>query len=199
MIEKYSLYYCYQTIGDVLIVNIESDMFPTSSKRVGDVEIIYSADKIIGYNIFNISKIIKIKMVGILYHPENVFIDIVNSILKNAGCDTLSYVLHSGFIVGEVKECFQLDKGYMAVISIGESMVSGLTKTELDINDKVVIAKVGTTLRNGKIVKEMIGEFGIADCFICSGKDVFYDESEKPLILDNDVEVGIDFFKTEVK
>ncbi|MCF0107650.1 MAG: DUF4479 domain-containing protein, partial [Bacilli bacterium] len=72
MIKKYSLYYSYKYIGDVLIVNIIPNAFVTTSKRVGDVEIIYNNDTVIGYNIFNISRIIKIKMVGILYHPENV-------------------------------------------------------------------------------------------------------------------------------
>lgn len=199
MIEKFSLYYSYKHIGDVLIVSIIPDAFPTSSKRIGDVEVIYNSDKVIGYNIFNISRIIKIKMVGILYHPENVLIDIINSILTNAKQDTLAYVEESGFVVGEVKECFELDKGYMAMVDIKDTMVSGLTKTLLNRGDKVVVAKKGTTLRNGTEVKERVGDFGIADCYICSGRDVFFDESYDVLILDSDVETGIDFFKIEVK
>ena len=178
MIEKYSLYYAYKTIGDVLIVNIDADAFPTSSKRIGDVEVIYNNEKVIGYNIFDISRIIKIKMVGILYHPENVLIDIINSILTNAKQDTLAYVLESGFVVGEVKECFELEKGYMAMIDIKDRMVSGLSKQLLNRGDKVVVAKAGTTLRNGVEFKEKVGSFGIADCYICSGKDVFFNESE---------------------
>lgn len=199
MIEKFSLYYALKTIGDVLIVNIEPDEFPTSYKKVNNVVAIYNGDKLIGYNIFNISEVIKIKMVGILYHPENIFIDIINSMLKNSGFDTLSYVAHSGFVIGEVKECFPLEKGYMAMINIGNSMVSGLAKGEIPVGSKVVVARVGTTLRNGKLVKEKVGNFGIADCYICSGKDVFYDETESTLILEEDIENGIDFFKTEVK
>ena len=199
MIKKYSLYYSYKYIGDVLIVNIIPNAFVTTSKRVGDVEIIYNNDTVIGYNIFNISRIIKIKMVGILYHPENVLIDIINSILTNAKQETLSYVEESGFVVGEVKECFELDKGYMAMVDIKDRLVSGLTKRFLKQGDKVVVAKIGTTLRNGNEVKEKVGDFGIADCYICSGKDVFYDESTDVLILDDDVETGIDFFKIEVK
>ena len=199
MIGKFSLYYAFKTIGDVLIVNIEPDEFPTSYKKVNNVVAIYNNDKLIGYNIFNISDVIKIKMVGILYHPENIFIDIINSMLTNAGFDTLSYVSNSGFAIGEVKECFQLEKGFMAIINIGDSMVSGLSKDEIAIGSKIVVAKVGTTLRNGKLVKEKIGNFGIADCYICSGKDVFYDETETVLILDEDIENGTDFFKTEVK
>ena len=199
MIKKYSLYYSYKYIGDVLIVNIIPNAFVTTSKRVGDVEIIYNNDAVIGYNIFNISRIIKIKMVGILYHPENVLIDIINSILTNAKQETLSYVEESGFVVGEVKECFELDKGYMAMVDIKDRLVSGLTKRFLKQGDKVVVAKIGTTLINGNEVKEKVGDFGIADCYICSGKDVFYDESTDVLILDDDVETGIDFFKIEVK
>ena len=199
MIKKYSLYYSYKYIGDVLIVNIIPNAFVTTSKRVGDVEIIYNNDTVIGYNIFNISRIIKIKMVGILYHPENVLIDIINSILTNAKQETLSYVEESGFVVGEVKECFELDKGYMAMVDIKDRLVSGLTKRFLKQGDNVVVAKIGTTLRNGNEVKEKVGDFGIADCYICSGKDVFYDESTDVLILDDDVETGIDFFKIEVK
>lgn len=198
MIEKFSLYYAYKTIGDVLIVNIEPDEFPTSFKRSGDVVAIYSNDKLIGYNIFDISRVIKIKMVGILYHPENVMIDIINSFLANAGLETLGYVTESGFVTGEVKESIDMDGKYLNMIDIKTQMVAGLSKTTLATGEKVVIAKIGTTLRNNKVVKQMVGDFGIADCYICSGKDVFYDESECPLILDNDVESGMDFFKIEV-
>ena len=199
MIEKYSLYYAYKTIGDVLIVNIEPDLNPTSFKRNGDVVAIYNEEKLIGYNIFNFSRVVKIKMVGILYHPENVMIDIINSMLLNAGLDTLAYVKESGFVVGEVKECFMLEKDYMAIIDIKSSMVAGLSKVELNQGDKVVVAKEGTSLRDGKIVKQRAGEFGMTDCHICSGKDVFFDETETPLILDKDIETGIDFFKIEVE
>ena len=199
MIEKYSLYYAYKTIGDVLIVNIEPDLNPTSFKRNGDVVAIYNEEKLIGYNIFNFSRVVKIKMVGILYHPENVMIDIINSMLTNAGLDTLAYVKESGFVVGEVKECFMLEEDYMAIIDIKLSMVAGLSKVELNQGDKVVVAKEGTTLRDGKIVKQRVGEFGMTDCHICSGKDVFFDETETPLILDKDIETGIDFFKIEVE
>lgn len=198
MIEKFSLYYAYKTIGDVLIVNIEPDEFPTSFKRSGDVVAIYSNDKLIGYNIFDISRVIKIKMVGILYHPENVMIDIINSFLANAELETLGYVTESGFVTGEVKESIDMDGKYLNMIDIKTQMVAGLSKTALATGEKVVIAKIGTTLRNNKVVKQMVGDFGIADCYICSGKDVFYDESESPLILDNDVESGMDFFKIEV-
>ena len=199
MIEKYSLYYAYKTIGDVLIVDIEPDLYPTSFKRSGDVVAIYNGDKVIGYNIFDFSRVVKIKMVGILYHPENVMIDIINSMLINAGLDTLAYVKESGFVVGEVKECFQLERDYMAMIDIKDCIVAGLSKTELNPGDKVVVAKVGTTLRDGKIVKQKVGEFGMTDCHICSGKDVFFDESETTLLLDKDIETGIDFFKIEVE
>ena len=199
MIEKYSLYYAYKTIGDVLIVNIEPDLNPTSFKRNGNVVAIYNEEKLIGYNIFNFSRVVKIKMVGILYHPENVMIDIINSMLLNAGLDTLAYVKESGFVVGEVKECFMLEKDYMAIIDIKSSMVAGLSKVELNQGDKVVVAKEGTSLRDGKIVKQRAGEFGMTDCHICSGKDVFFDETETPLILDKDIETGIDFFKIEVE
>ena len=199
MIEKYSLYYAYKTIGDVLIVDIEPDLYPTSFKRSGDVVAIYNGDKVIGYNIFDFSRVVKIKMVGILYHPENVMIDIINSMLTNAGLDTLAYVKESGFVVGEVKECFQLERDYMAMIDIKDCMVAGLSKVELNQGDKVVVAKVDTTLRDGKIVKQRVGEFGMTDCHICSGKDVFFDESETTLLLDKDIETGIDFFKIEVE
>lgn len=199
MIEKYSLYYAYKTIGDVLLVNIVPNGHPNNFKRIKDVVAIYDDKQLIGYNIFNISEIIKIKMVGILYHPENIFIDIVNSILKNAGLETLSYKEESGFVVGEVKETFDTAHGYMTMVNIKDRIVCGMANKEVFPNDKIVIAKVGTTLRDGSLVKEYTNECGIVDCHICSGKDVFYDESVRPLVLDNEIEIGIDFFKTEVK
>ena len=60
MFDKYSIYYSYKEIGDVLLIVFDQKAMPTSFIQKSDVTVIYHNGEIIGYNIFNISKIVKI-------------------------------------------------------------------------------------------------------------------------------------------
>ena len=49
---KATLFYNYQLIGDVLLVNLDSELLPTRSETKDDVTLVYSNDKLVGINIF---------------------------------------------------------------------------------------------------------------------------------------------------
>ena len=83
MKKQYSLFYSYKNIGDVLIVIFDNDKKPTRSERKGNVEVIYNQEDIIGYNIFDIRNIVKIKTEGLIYLPSPALISVINTILKN--------------------------------------------------------------------------------------------------------------------
>ena len=197
MIENYSLHYCYRTIGDVLMIEIDSRKLPTRNEKVGNVVSIYSGDELIGINIFDFGKIVKIKNQGMIYLPTHSLIDVINSILANAKLPSLSYKEKSGYVVGEVNEIFEVAGGSLIVINLKAGNCSCFAKEvgELKSSDKVVVALAGSNLPNGDIVKERSGDFGFTDAHVCSYFDLGINESNEILIIDEDSEVGSDFFQ----
>ena len=186
MKDNYSLFYNYRHIGDVLIVIFDNDKSPTRNERKKDVEVIYHQDEVIGYNIFNIRNVVKIKSEGLIYLPSPTLINVINNILKNSGVEELAPTKESGYIIGEVK---RID-GNIA-INIGKEEVIIPLNNEVQLGDKVVIAKVGTRLNTGINVQQF--------AHLCLEKDLQISEEDIVLILDKDEEVGKDFFTTEVR
>lgn len=197
MIENYTLYYSYKNIGDVLIVYLDDILPMTSYKRSGDVVTIYSDDRLIGYNIFNISKIIKIKYSGALYLPNKMLIDVINSVLKNSKNDTLSYHEYSGYVSGCVIDGNEVEGGYLFKVNIGEDILSCFSKELLNIGDKVIVALSGTRLSNGKMVRESNINGVFTNAHICTFKDLDISEDNASFINEEDLDLGNDFFVFE--
>ena len=181
MMKDYGLYYSYKGIGDVLIVIFKNEAV-TRSETKGRVVIIYHNEEIIGYNIFNVKDIVKIKSEGMIYLPSPTLIDVINTILINEGVEPLDYIAHSGYCTAKVAGENKL--------SLGEKEVSAKTD-KLKLNDIVVVALPGTHLSNGEIVKDN-------ECHICTYNELGINiEEDKYLLLDNDIEIGKDFFSME--
>ena len=81
MMRNYAIYYSYKTIGDVVIILFDNNKQPTRSETKHRVTVIYNEDEIIGYNIFDIKEIIKIRNEGMIYYPSFALVSIINSIL----------------------------------------------------------------------------------------------------------------------
>lgn len=193
MKKQYSIFYSYKGIGDVLIVIFNNESKPTRSERKGQVEVIYHEDEIIDYNIFDISKIIKIKTSGLIYLPSKELISIINALLRNNGVEELEVQTNSGYIIGEVVDIKPYQEKKIVSVDIGKEIVKAYTKEEIHINDKVVIATLGTRLNDARIVKVIED----TNAFICTEKDLQISESDTILILDGEEENGKDFFTME--
>ena len=180
--KNYAMYYSYKSIGDVLIIIFDNSLKPTRNERINNVIVIYHDEQIIGYNIFDIKEIIKIKNEGMIYLPSETFLNIVNSILINAKQLPLEKKESSGYVVMEVIE-----------INSKEITFNNGLKTKndfrLNVGNKVVVALPGTFLNNGQLINE---------CHICTNHELgIKDKEEKILILDKDEKVGEDFFAVE--
>lgn len=193
MRNDYSLFYSYKGIGDVLIVIFDNDKKATSSERKGNVEIIYHDKEVIGYNIFEISKIIKIKTQGLIYLPSKELISIVNALLKNNGVEELGIQTNSGYIIGKVVDIKPYQEKKIVTININNDILKAYTKEEINLNDIVVIATLGTRLNDGRIVKQLED----TNAFICTEKDLQISENNTILLLDEEEDVGKDFFTIE--
>lgn len=198
--KDYAIHYSYKGIGDVLIIIFDNQKEVTKHIRKGRVEVIYNNDEIIGYNIFDVKEIIKIKNEGKIFLPSPMLISVINTILKNEGLEELEEMKHSGFYTASIVDAIPIDEEKCFITtSLGDEYVSGIVKdNNLLVNEKIVVAKVGTRLSNGEIVKE-----GNMDGTLLNGHICTCEELNEPgtgvLKLDKDIEIGRDFFYMEEK
>ncbi len=200
--KDYAIYYSYKNIGDVLIILFDKNKEVTSYEKKNNVVVIYHNDGVIGYNIFDVKEIIKIKNEGMIYYPSNALIDVINTMLKNAKVETLEYKEESGYVTAEVIDVIPLDehKSYV-IVGLENDSVNLIAKdVTVNVGDKVVIAKVGTYLNNGDVVKEGNMDGTLLNGHLCTNGELGINEDkEQVLVLDKDIEVGKDFFSMEEK
>lgn len=199
---KYSMHYSYKGIGDVLIIIFNNSLTATRYEKKDRITVIYHDDEIIGYNIFDIKDIIKIKNEGMIYLPNPALIEVVNTMLHNAGVPTLEPFDNSGYFIGEVMDAIPLDEHKTFVtVSLNDEYISTIAKdATLEIGDKVVVAKVGTRLSNGETVKEGNMDGTLLNGHICTNHELGIKEKETEItILEKEAVVGQDFFSLEAK
>lgn len=200
--KNYALHYSYKNIGDVILVIFDNAKSATRSERKDKVTAIYHDDEIIGYNIFDVKEIVKIKNEGMIFLPSEGLISVINSILTNEGFESLELKENSGYFTAEVTDAIELDDNKLFVTAFsGNECVNGIIKNaSLQVGDKIVVATVGTYLSNGEVVKMGNMDGTLLNAHICTNKDLGIKEDEdKVLLLDKDVEIGKDFFSMEVK
>ena len=186
MIKNYSLFYSYKNIGDILIIIFDNEKKPTRHVRKGKVEVLYHDEEVIGYNIFDISEVIKIKTQGKIFLPSPILIRVINTILKNSGVKELDEIKESGYVIGKV-----IDANESSLkVDIQKEIVEVPSNQEIKVNDCIVIAKVGTMLNTGEVVKSP---------HVCNEKELQISDSDKPLVFKEEASVGMDFFMEEKK
>lgn len=199
--KNYAIYYSYKEIGDVVIILFDNAENATSSIRKNRVSVIYHNDEIIGYNIFDIKDIIKIKSEGMIYFPSNVLVSIINSVLQNEKLETLEYKTSSGYLIAQVDEIKGIDnEKSLLSLSIGNDIFHSVVKNcSLKNGDKVVIVQEGTFLNNGEMFKETNFENIKINAHVCTGVELGITNIDGILSLDNDSVIGDDFFLLEEK
>ena len=197
---KYSMHYSYRGIGDVLLIIFNNSLTMTRKENHGRIVAIYHDDELIGYNIFDIKEIIKIKSEGMIYLPNPALIEVINSMLINEKLPTLEPFEESGYVIGEVVDAIPLDdvKTFVTV-NLETEYASVIVKdNSLNIGDKVVVAKVGTRLSSGDTVKEGNMDGTLLNGHICTNRDLGIKENEdKITLLDTNAINGKDFFSLE--
>lgn len=174
---KYSMYYSYKGIGDVLVIVFDEKALPTRSEQKDRITIIYHDDEIIGYNIFGTKDVIKIKSEGKIYLPSRILIDVVNSMLKNAGVPLLEMMENSGYFIGRVANVKQLDGKVEVAVTLNDvEFKEVINDCSLSVDDRVVINNT----------------------HICTNEELGIKENAKQItVLEKEAEVGKDFFSLE--
>lgn len=186
--KDYGIFYSYKDKGDSLVIVFDTDKEFKDEKVIGRVHVYYDNDKVIGYKIDAIREFLKIKNNGEkLFFPNNVFIDVINSILINAKCEPLEPLENSGYFVGQIKE---INNGNI-IVSLGKKNITANKCEGANVGDKVVVALPGTMLNGRTKVKDL--------AHICVNKDLYSEGDDEILLLDKDIKIGGDFFILEVK
>ena len=96
MIKNYGIYNHHE-YNDTLLVLL-SDAQVNKTESLGEVDVLYCEDKVVGYRIKKFIRYAKIKYSGIIFLPANPLIDVINTILRKYHLETLDYKTHSGYI-----------------------------------------------------------------------------------------------------
>ena len=96
MIKEYGIYNHHE-YNDTLLV-LFSDQEVTRMDDLGDVEVTYSNNLLVGYRIKKFIRYAKIRYSGLIFLPADPLIDVINTILRKYHLETLAYKNHSGYI-----------------------------------------------------------------------------------------------------
>ena len=139
MIKDYLLYFSNNVYKDSLYIHLRRDyQIKDETKIFNDVEVLYKEKKPIVYMIHNISRYTKIWMDGYIYLPSKTLIDVVNSILLNAGLEPLAYKDKSGFIIGKITAKSPYLNGNLYNIDLITHSVNAYSNEDIDVGKNVV-------------------------------------------------------------
>lgn len=188
-------------IGDVLIVPIEEgNRYEISHEKVGNITKITENGKVIGYNIFNASKHLKLDETGQIRLTEDLLGKIKQVFENNGLNDKLDFDLSPKFVVGHVikKEAHEnADKLSVCQVDVGNEtlqIVCGAPNVSED--QKVVVAKPGATMPSGLKIKPTELRGVPSNGMICSQKELGLPNAPKKkgiYVLDDSYTVGEEF------
>ena len=200
--DRYGVFYNYKTIGDVLLIIFDQRENPDEVIKQDDVVVIKKNKRIIGINIFNISKIMKIKANGFIPLLDDKVLDVINHILENHNLPILEKQKNSGFVVAKItniEEHPDSDHLHICNVDVGEDkelqIVCGAFNAKKDLI--CVCALPYAFMPSGKqiIPGKLLGID--SNGMLCSGRELSLDgyENKRGLLeLDDTYKIGSDFF-----
>ena len=167
------------------------------TKIFNDVEVLYKQKEAIVYMIHNISRYTKIWVDGYIYLPSKVLIDVINSILINAGLEQLAYKEKSGFVIGEITAKTAYLKGFYYEIDIKGTIVHSYSEEEIDIGERVVVVQEGVSLDEKRYFLKYELEGQLIDSYLVKENDLSISDSNKIILIKDACNIGDDFFYVE--
>ncbi|MGI6714247.1 MAG: YtpR family tRNA-binding protein [Bacilli bacterium] len=195
---RYGVFYNYQLLGDVLLIDLVD--LPAEREEIrGEIHVLYHGEQIVGYNIFQISKIVKIRANGLIPLVDEKLLNVINSLLKKAELAPLPLLADSGFCIGKiltVEPHPESDHLHLTTVDIGSEIlkiVCGAKNCKAGM--MVPVAKVGTIMFDGTRIKEteVLGEKSYG--MLCSSRELNLDQQSGLLELDHSYPLGSDFFQ----
>lgn len=193
----YRLFYDQKTMGDVLFILLDPEKKVEKVVKTNQVAALYSGESLVGINIFDFSKVVKLKAEGVLFAPKKELLDVVNSILENAALAPLPFSNDSGYKVAEIValEEHPLDeKAQIVTLSLGEKKLTTVSwYSNLSVASKVVVALDQTILRDGSVFHSFVSRNIPNECSICSASELSLPAQNGAFLLKEE-KAGDDFF-----
>lgn len=199
----YGLYYDYKKVGDVLIIQFDGILESDHEKRIGNIVSLFNGDKLLSIRIYEISKIIKIKAKGYIPFINEKVLDVINTILINAGLDPLEPLATSSYIVSRIEEVEEhpTNKSYkVCKVNYGDSVLLQVVSNAENIRENLLcvcaLPFAFLSDRTQVVPQSVDGVNSLG--LICTPKDLqlrIPDSENKVFELDEAYSVGEDFWK----
>ncbi len=195
----YRMFYNHEVSGDTLFIVLSTNKTFDHGENIDDVYALYSVDnELIGININNLSRVLKIKAHGMIVTPGKELVDVVNNILKRAKLPILPYCIDSGYRVGVVSSISNVastDKYKIIVVDVGDDrMIAASNYDNFKIGDYVVLALDGTIQYNGATFRSHEKDGVMINCLICNAKELRINADSKGAFVVDGYKSGEDFY-----
>ena len=198
----YRLFYNHPALKDVLIIVIDPEARVLKSETHNNVVALYGEnDKLVGYNIFHIDDVMKIKANGVIFVPDAKLLEVINSLLEREGLAPLPEIKDSGYRVAKVlsTEEHPLDeKALILKLQCGEKTYETVSNLKgIEEGSMVVVALDGTILFDGSVYHAAVIKNIYNDVKVLSPVELRLEGSMKDaFLLDDDPSFkdGEDFF-----
>lgn len=196
-----NLFYNKEGVGDVAFLQIEPTDGPFEYEIKNNVVAIKHENQIVGFNIFDFSKVYSVNSKGHIKLNETV-VEAIQQSITNAGFDyQLEADLSPKFVVGyvETKEKHpNADKLSILKVDVSSEklqIVCGAPNVEA--GQKVVVAKVGAVMPSGMVIKDAELRGVASSGMICSMRELNLPNAPQEkgiMVLSDDYKVGNAFF-----
>lgn len=199
MTKSQGLFYNLPLFGDILWVKF-FDRVPSRKEKKGKITVLYNDNEIIGYEIYDLQHIIKIKSSGLVILPPSALIEVLNSLLEPLHLPLLEYSSSSGFVAAKVVFIQSISNQISSyTLKIGQKTTTLNSNLQgIYVNDMVVVALEHTTLASGRIVGDRDNE---TQGIICRTVDLGIEDEAKEIAfkLDKTMKSGDDIFQIRRK
>ena len=196
-----NLFYNKEGVGDVAFLQIEPTDGPFEYEIKNNVVAIKHENKIVGFNIFDFSKVYSVNSNGHIKLNEEL-VEALQQSITNADFDyQLEADLSPKFVVGYVKTKEKhpdADKLSILKVDVGSEklqIVCGAPNVEA--GQKVVVAKVGAVMPSGMVIKDAKLRGVDSSGMICSMRELNLHNAPQEkgiMVLPDDYKVGNAFF-----
>lgn len=204
-ISSYCLYYIpkgSEGLNDVLMISFSENNLVDDRKLDDKIISMFYQKELVGLALLEFSNIVKIKIDGTIFLPNSYLLKAINDYLSSHNVEIyLEEKDNSGFVVGKLIEKQEVKKSYIYKVDIKDEIIDCESSFDLPLNNLVCIAKIGTYLLPGRIIKEYQNKDGVTfKGRICTYDDLQMNVSNSylPLLVQEDeLEIGSDFFMME--